>query len=181
MPVRIEHSSLDRLEAGLSESGAGIGAIIAAEVAGASQSLADAAAEAIREVTPVRQDTGHENPYFPDPPPPGGLRDSTEPLARADGLSALITVQQTAKSPDDGSRWGDYPIWKFVYYGHDGTITPKNGKRALSGPRFGPVASAGPAAGQPYLDDAIPAIDAALGIAGQRIGEGVAEALRKAL
>lgn len=82
----------------------------------------------------------------------GRLANSTEAEVESEGTSLTIQVRQPATS-DDGVEYAPIVI------GGRGPVLPVN-KKALAGPNFGPVHSAGPAAPNPYPDQAMPQIEA---------------------
>lgn len=180
MSLRIGMTGLDRLATNLDRGASSAASILAAHLAAAAPAMATLGREAIAAVTPVSHpDEANRNPYFPDPPAPGGLQRSTAAISTVDGTSIKTVVLQPATSPNDSSRWGGRLIAAFVEYGH-GDIDPVN-KKALAGAYFGPARHVGPLAGRNYPADAATTITEGVAAEAGTIASGVAEGIREAL
>lgn len=152
---------------------------MSAEIAAASTAIEAIGREAVAAVTPVSNPSGPANPHFPMPPAPGGLQRSTMAVSTVDGTTIRTEVEQPARTPDDGSKWGGNFIAAFVLYGH-GDIVPTR-KKALAGAFFGPVRHVGPVAGRNYPADAATTIDEGMAAESSVIAAQVAERIREAL
>lgn len=94
----------------------------------------------------------------------GRLRDSTVGEVAVAGLDVTVTLRQPAKSlpNQDGTGGGEeYVQWVIDGRGPIDVTDPgpfSTGKKALAGPGFGPVKHVGPAAADPYNEEAMAAL-----------------------
>jgi hypothetical protein len=158
--ITVDASDLRRLSDRLDTVAARFNDAMAAQLAALAGEVETVAVEAIRTVTPVARITT-PNPYFPTPPTPGQLRDSTMAVSRLVHGSLVTAVMQPAESaPDQAGRWGGFQYAETVIKGR-GPVRPVYA-RALAGPGFGPRPFAKAVPPNPYPLLAEPAITSAV-------------------
>lgn len=146
MQVHFGAESLNKAAMDIQAKGAALGSLMASELAALAPAIEAMAVDEMRSVTPVRT---------------GRLRDSTRADSVMKDLTLETTITQPAETlPDQAGRWGGEHYVRWVVGGR-GPVVPIFAK-ALAGPNFGPVAYAGPAAANPYPDEAAPFISTAL-------------------